>query len=360
MIIEIEALDTLFFRDGKPFEKSDDVWATGMFPPLPSVIYGALRSAYLGQNDISLEEVEEKTAGLRIKNIWYKIKGENEDGTTEYKYFPMPLDLVQKKVLSRSEKIRVEDYDLHSSYRLQQRELNFSSSSKELLGQEILTIDEDVETVQHTFITDDDFKKYLKKDTIGEVYQFNPKSEAKIGIARSNATRTTSEGNLYRVGMLRTETVTIWVEFEGLELEKMGLLQLGAERKLAKYKSPRIAKAPTSKLEDLNIETEKQFKLYLTTPAIFKNGYYPTKIFEKAGIKVELTSCVVGKNLNIGGFDMVAKAPKEMFKAVPAGSVYHFNLISGSLADLDESIRTNNICEERGQEGFGIAFIGKI
>ena len=359
MIIEIEALDTLFFRDGKPFEKSDDVWATGMFPPLPSVIYGALRSTYFGQNDIGLDEVEEKTAALKIKNIWYRIVSK-EDVTTSDNYFPMPLDLVQKKELSREERVRMEDYDLYTSHRLEQKTLNFSSSSKLLLGHGVLTIDEDVETKRDSFITVDDFKKYLKKDIIGEVYQFNPTSEAKIGIARNNTTRTTSEGNLYRVGMLRTDKVKIWVEFEGLELEKKGLLQLGAERKLASNKAPRRVNVPTYTLEDSNIKNQTEFKLCLVTPAIFKNGYYPTEIFKKAGVTVELISCVVGKNLNIGGFDMMAKAPKEMFKAVPAGSVYYLKLTSGSLKNLDKIIKTHNICEERGNEGFGIAFIGQI
>ena len=109
MIIEIEALDTLFFRDGKPFSKGDDVWATGMFPPLPSVLYGVLRSAYLGQNDVSLDNIKRETEKLRIKNIWYEIKGSNEQGETNFKYLPLPLDLIQKKELSRIEKIRKEE-----------------------------------------------------------------------------------------------------------------------------------------------------------------------------------------------------------------------------------------------------------
>lgn len=362
MIIEIEALDTLFFRDGKPFEKGDDVWATGMFPPLPSVIYGALRSAYLGQNDISLDEVEEKTSGLRIKKIWYKIKGENEQGDTHYTYLPMPLDLVQKKELTRTEKVKVEDYALYPSFALGRQSIDFASSNKNLSGTEVLTVSEDVEVEKDTFITDTDFKNYLKGQVVKEVYQFNPKSEAKIGIARSNETRTTSEGNLYRVGMLRVSQVTIWVEFEGLSdltLQKNGILQLGGERKLARYKSPRSSTFPSTNVSNIGIEDASVFKLYLSTPAIFKNGYYPTEIFEKAQIKVELITCAVGKSLNVGGFDMMKKQPKEMFKAVPAGSVYYYKLISGNLTDLENVINTYNVCEERGNEGFGIAFIGK-
>jgi CRISPR-associated protein Cmr3 len=360
MIIEIEALDTLFFRDGKPFEKSDDVWATGMFPPLPSVIYGALRSAYLGQNDIGLEEVEEATSGLRIRNIWYKVEAKNESGKTDYIYLPIPLDLIQRKKLSRTEKVRIEDYSLYSSTTLKHKPIGFASSSETLLSSEVLTTDEDVEGEKDTFITDTDFKNYLKGQSINEVYQLNPKSEAKIGIARNNDTRTTSEGNLYRVGMLRTNNITIWIEFEGLPLQKNGLIQLGGERKLARYKSPRSSTFPNTNLPNIGMEKANVFKLYLTTPAIFKNGYYPMEIFKKAKVEVKLITCSVGKPLNVGGFDMIKRQPKEMFKAVPAGSVYYYKLISGSLKDLENIIKIHNVCEERGNEGFGIAFIGKI
>jgi CRISPR-associated protein Cmr3 len=271
----------------------------------------------------------------------------------------MPLDLVQKKKLSRSEKVRVEDYSLYPSVKLGSKVLNIASSMETILGKEVLTIEEDVERENDTFITDDAFKNYLKAKSINDVYQFNPKSEAKIGIARNNDTRTTSEGNLYRVGMLRTNNLTIWVEFDELPLplEKEGLMQLGGERKLVRYKTPRVANPPHSNIE---LENLSIFKLCLTTPAIFKNGYYPIEIFKKANVEVELISCVIGKHLNIGGFDMIKKEPKEMFKAVPSGSVYYFKLTSGKLSDLDSKIKAVNICEEREIEGFGVAFIGQI
>ena len=57
---------------------------------------------------------------------------------------------------------------------------------------------------------------------------------------------------------------------------------------------------------------------------------------------------------------MEAKEPKEMFKAIPAGSCYYFKLISGSMTDLNEALKAHNISEEREEEGFGVAFIGKI
>ena len=92
-IIELDALDTLFFRDGKPFSMGDDVWADGIFPPSPSVFYGAIRSIYFSENIDKLELTatinNDPTKDLIIKGIFFSIN--------EKPYFPLPMDLVKEK-----------------------------------------------------------------------------------------------------------------------------------------------------------------------------------------------------------------------------------------------------------------------
>lgn len=73
--IEIQALDTLFFRDGKPFDMGDDNWAEGIFPPPPSVIYGALRSAYFAEHpeNMALANTDnDPTKEIRINQIFIR------------------------------------------------------------------------------------------------------------------------------------------------------------------------------------------------------------------------------------------------------------------------------------------------
>ncbi|WP_276662034.1 type III-B CRISPR module-associated Cmr3 family protein, partial [Syntrophomonas wolfei] len=92
MWIEIEALDTLFFRDGKPFSMGQESWAEGKLFPLPSVLYGALRSAYLGQHPecfANLGELDDVTSNLTIRGIYYRLGGNL--------YLPQPADLVARK-----------------------------------------------------------------------------------------------------------------------------------------------------------------------------------------------------------------------------------------------------------------------
>jgi len=99
MQIEIKPLDTLFFRDGKPFSMGEETWADSIFPPSPSVFYGALRTAYFANHphDISkANTTDDPTKDLKIKGIYYSINNDN--------YFPLPYDCVKEKD-NKNEKI---------------------------------------------------------------------------------------------------------------------------------------------------------------------------------------------------------------------------------------------------------------
>ena len=92
MIIRIKALDTLFFRDGKPFYVGEDNVASGIFPPFPTVAYGALRSAYFAGDLDGLKLANcpgDPTGSLRIKGLYLQV-GEDI-------YFPLPADCIKLK-----------------------------------------------------------------------------------------------------------------------------------------------------------------------------------------------------------------------------------------------------------------------
>jgi len=360
MTIEIEALDTLFFRDGKPFSMGDDAWANGMFPPLPSVLYGALRTAYMAQKNIPTDKVEKETKELRIKQIAYAFENNY--------YFPMPLDLVNESdVLEKLEKAKQTKFP---TFILPKHALGNPSHLK---GFDVMKFTNtlvlpqenapEIESIEEGMIEKAQFEIYLNR-TSNDVQDIikttnHVKEEPKIGIGRQNETRTTEEGKLYRMNMLRPKDLKIYIEFEGLDdFANKGLLRLGAENKLAYFK--KLTRGLITR-PSIKFETEADFKIYLATPAIFEKGYYPTKVFENANVTVELLTCAVGKYLNVGGFDMQKREPKPMQKAVPAGSVYYYYLKSGSLEDLQTELQKGGISETElsQKEGFGIAHIGK-
>ena len=80
MFLKIKPFDTLFFRDAKPFNMGSDTWAEYLFPPLPSTLYGAIRSFlifYYGslQKFLTEEMPEQKWIGTKDHKGELKVKG---------------------------------------------------------------------------------------------------------------------------------------------------------------------------------------------------------------------------------------------------------------------------------------------
>lgn len=78
-----------------------------------------------------------------------------------------------------------------------------------------------------------------------------------------------------------------------------------------------------------------------------------------APISLKLTTAAVGKPIPVGGWDMKKGKAKPTYRAVPAGSVYYFELKDKNrIDDLIAAFHYQNISDERSEEGFGLALIG--
>jgi CRISPR-associated protein Cmr3 len=353
--ISIEALDTLFFRDGKPFSMGTDSWANSNFPPYPSVFYGAIRSLYFSDHPAELVKASSQndpTSSLKIKGL-YLQHSESRKIDSRFKYFPLPLDCIIYKDASPDEKGKV--FPLSP-----QKQITCSSC----LTNYLLTLDgyREAENTPSGLIDEFTFRDYLEGKS---GFYYNKLSdfvldEPKIGIARDKQTLIAEEGKLYHVVMKRLKKLSFIVEFEGLEIKENGLMKLGGEQKAARYE----------KIDKLNVSGEKfelekkRFKLYLATPAIFKQGWLPDWLDPKSlegkygSLKIKLICAAAGKPLHIGGFDMKKKKPKPMYRAVPAGSVYYFEIMEGDENSVWNLFNRQNISDFKAEEGFGLSFVG--
>ncbi len=351
MLLEIKSLDTLFFRDGKPFSWGEETWADGIFPPYPSTIYGAIRSLWFSENIKELRQANtpgDPTKRIRINGIFIKRQ--------DTLYCPLPLDLVKNKE-EKEDKIFLLNLLKHSVF-ITNLNRNF----------QFLTTNVDKVENPEGFIRFSHLKKYLL-GILPQKISFLPKkefyqSEPKIGIARNSQTHTSEEGKLYRVNMVRLKegvTLVVDIERDGLKLPESGFKKLGAEGKIVVFKFiardeiKKLTGEIKAKLKE-EIEKTKRFKLYLLTPAIFKKGYLPEESYE--GLKLKLVSCACGKPIYIGGFDIKRKGPKTMYRAVPSGSVYYFILEQGSPEELLEKFHYKHISDYKKEEGFGLSVVG--
>lgn len=339
MIIEIEALDTLIFQDGKPFEKSNDSWGSSLILPTPSTLYGALRATYFAKYFDELSKANEDndpTKGLKINFIGLQYQ--------DNLIFASPKDCVELngKVITLNLEKNI----------LTNNPLSYIFSSQE-----------EVENLNSAYLKNGNFKRYLSckafKSFVAED-SFVGK-ESKIGIGLNRQTKTTGEGLLYRVEMLRYKDLKIVVDFDGLNLEDSGLMRLGGEAKGVTYKQVEKLDIPVVDISS-NI-----FKLYLLTPAIFENGWYPDWIDkendfigEYKGFKLKLVASAMGKYQSIGGFDIKKREPKKMMKTVPMGSVYYFEILEGEKEQVINAFNLSKISDIRKEEGYGLVIVGDV
>ena len=349
MRIKIDAFDTLYFRDGKPFTMGAETWGSGIFPPHPSMLYGALRSAYFSHNTQALKDANTANDPTRdLKITGFHLMNNNEI------YFPAPFDCVKEK-----------DANNKRAFILKPKECSIISSCP---TSQILMLDGErkIENIPDAWLNESSFQSYLMCDESNISFtELNSLviSEPKIGIGRSNVTHTAQDAMLYRVAMKRMKDTSLIVEFDGLnnELPQSSIMKLGGEGRPVHYES----------IKDISIKAPKIsgkiFKLYLSTPAIFKNGWLPAWIDGKnlegqyRDLQLKLITSSIGRVVYIGGFDIKAGEPKPMRRAVPAGSVYYFEILSNAqgLSPID-IFHGRAISDFAPEQGFGIAYVGAV
>ncbi len=198
--------------------------------------------------------------------------------------------------------------------------------------------------------------EFLKQE---EFFRF----ENKIGIARERTTLISKDGHLYRVPLIRLEKgVSILVKIEGVkDIPESGILQIGGEGKTAKIQ--RVSNS-INDFDNFDVELKnKIFKIYFATPCIFKKGWLPSWIDENSfegeykGIKLKLICACIGKYKSIGGWNMASNQPKPLERAIPAGSVYYFEICNESdINKIKDVFHFKNISDVFPEEGFGLTF----
>ena len=358
MIAEIRPLDTLFFKDGKPFSRGDETWADGVFPPYPSVVYGALRTWFISQQPEGLsEDILRKSEKIKINQICYEFGG-NEI------LMPMPLDLAEPKDKPTSKMTEEKVKKEYEVVGLVLETIGNTGSNYPCKMALMPPKEQLVEEVDQGFIAESAFITYLNAPDanfsvkkLADIVQTEPK----VGIGRNYYTNTAKDSMLYRVGMRRASSFRLLVDFDlpggaTVASETSYFIKLGAENKVAEMQ---VVSSNKTKITSDSVRIKgRRFKLYLSTPAIFKrNGWYPD--LTAHNINATLVAAAVGKPLHIGGFDMKNNMPKTMFKAVPAGSVFFYEAAeSENMETLKASLFGKSISEEMKDQGFGIAYIG--
>ncbi len=374
MKINLTPQETFFFRDSRPFDKGNG-WATGIFPPLPSTIYGALRTAAISQKSSICDFYSDKPIGIRKEIGYFNHSGDLEirsqviaSGSTFY--IPCPLDLLQKgdklyPLIPNTEEI-VSDMDLKF---FKAPDANFSAI--------------DFSQPEIPWIEKYDLEDYLLgKSEMSAMKKPFYRNELKTGIQKNFTTGTAREHMLYVQNMLRMENdnMCFSVDINNCSsLDEKGILRLGHDGRIFNYTLSKknnfdfINTNVKNQIKD-RINQSKCFKLFFTSPTFLGNGWLPKGVEKKNNyewkvnkqISIQIESVMTGRPMRIGGWKINKTgkgSPKPMNKAIPPGTVYYCKLCEGDADKLFNALFDKNYSDldkNLSRQGFGHTLIALI
>lgn len=396
--LSLKPIDTCFFRDGRPFSMGEQTHASHIFPPFPSTIYGALRTSYISKKgfDKFLRNELEEEIGTNITYGNLKIKGvylEYEEPNNSYVLFQLPRDILFERDWCRNGSVNIKK--VHKLGLANDSEFISNLKTTHYLRPKIEK-NVSLDYYSYTFLDSDNMRNYLLGNHIDEilgkeenlVYTLEPK----IGIQRNALTLQSQNNYLYQLDMLRLNPrFQLLIDIKNASNDFMStILKVGGENKPFSCKLSRIKNVLNNqeKLDEemfkdkivRNIKNTGRFKLYFATPTIWKEGWraswmtipnHPKTSFKYGNntLNIKLLAASIGKYDHIGGWDVANHCPKQMFRAIPIGSVYFLELENNENAELVyDAFHNQNICEldnkseeeKKIKEGFGNTFIGIV
>lgn len=148
---------------------------------------------------------------------------------------------------------------------------------------------------------------------------------------------------------------------------------LGGERRLAEFLEHDADKKLWEYPEELSQEfsvCNNKIRLVLATPAMFDKGWCPDWLdvnndavigkIPNTDVTVKLISAVTERWQPVSGWNYSGrKGPKPMRRAVPAGSVYFFEIIDGNLNPSEIWLKSICCNKQDIHDGFGLVLVGK-
>lgn len=364
--------DTLFLRDGRPFEQGDQEQAAtaGIFPPYPPTVVGAMRAALA------------RSKGWRPGRAWPTDLGSGVDwsqgdgpaGPLRFTgpfvlrghtpLFPAPLCLLVKRAgetvgaVARLAPGNPLDCDLGT--------ISLPKPLARLDGgraPEDIWIDGDGLTTLLDW-GDPNRESLVPQDALW-------KTEERVGIARDEKTRATGEGALYAAAHVRlrdkgSDPVALAVRLDGGDADSIIGTQapLGGEGRSVWIEAGGAIDLPKAATLKPDADGALRYTVVLLTPAFFGDAEEdwprpggPIRDGAGAALPGRAVSACVGKPVPVGGWDGINRTPLPLRPLAPAGSVWFMEAAAG---DADAVRRRHGTGIGRGTAwGFGLALIGR-
>ncbi|MCI0590004.1 MAG: type III-B CRISPR module-associated protein Cmr3 [Gammaproteobacteria bacterium] len=330
-------LDTLFFRDGQPFNQGEggNNVLSSLFPPAPTTVVGALRAALAREQGWQAGEWTDQVKsvlgdGDRLGQL--SFRGPYlVDARDNRPLFPLPQHIVGKP------------QDAGWSHITRLRPGACLSCDPDLEDARLPVPENSIEGLKNrngAWVTFDGMAKILhgnlpaptsivRSDALWSV-------EPRTGIQRNSATHATESGALYATRHIRlSSAMQLAMEVAGLpqdwlsdpkDLVGGGPMPVGGESRMAwiEMKSPAIG----IEVPACPPLRPKKAKKLLYTVTVITPADIPDGRWKKAGSSLDdklpgtIVSACVAKPLRVGGWDTEGKEPLPLKSLLPAGSTW--------------------------------------
>jgi len=355
-------LDTLFFRDGRPYNQQElnQTDVASRFPPAPPPLVGALRAALArGQGwsqgdwtpDIKAVLGDGEALGalqffgpylLRQDNPLFPVptfllgipsKGKEGEWTNITRLRPGPLLYCD---LSGGKPVRLPVPE------------ESNGGLKEMAGCWITL--EAMEKILDSGLPSPE-EIIASKQILRE--------ELRVGIERNDKTRTTEEGALYSSRHIRLDNkVALALQIYGLAAQwnPVSPAPVGGENRMA-WIDIKEGEVPLPPCPDLSpVDGKVRYTVILLTPATLPGAAWPGPGDSLDQMPGKIVSACIGRPLQIGGWDSIGSRPLPLHPFLPAGSAWFME------ADASQSKTISDWhgkkIGERAAWGFGQVLIG--
>lgn len=367
-IVSIRGLDTLLFRDGRPFDATPGGVASGLRVPFPSTLAGFVRTqAGQATGDYGKARTIEFAGPLLCLN------GEP--------HFPAPADIV---IHRDNQSLRLMPLRPFAPAE--------GSGCDNPGGMLPLRVTGDVKPeAGYDWWRANAMFQWLA-DELPDVSDLarglGPEMDERVHIAMDAQKGTTQEGALFTTSMVAFELnrkgehieysyLCRLSEPEGVAAP-LGPGLLGGEQRIGLIESTTVQWPEYPVDLAAKLKVAKHVRLVLATPAIFECGWLPQWLDRTTktgsppglkGVKLKLVSAAIPRRQAVSGWEMEGKRPKPVRWLVPAGSVYFFDVVEGDpgllatrkwlepVSDLEHGngseSKANNL-----NDGFGLALWG--
>ncbi len=318
---KIEPIDTLFFKTAEPMDIGETHSANLIFPPTPNTIRGAFRTLVLKENKISIKDyysnkIDEKilnTIGSSEEETPFEIIGPFflKDGKF---YIPTPY-LWYKSKIKTAEDDNLKD-DILIPKKIELKNIKYISSE---INDNLLWVeDENIKSLGGNYIDIETFKKLntidKSKNSKYELksIEYFVEQENRIGIARDSKARIVRESHIYSFPHIRLKKYTSLIIglTKNLQIEKNGIIELGAEKRKAYY----------SEIIDFAKEWEDLTKI--------KGEYFMSLTIVEGNEIANRNIISTGKIQYIGGWNLKKRFHKPLKGYYPQGTVFSQNINS--------------------------------